>query len=489
VTEPGRVVVVGLGPGGADHVTPAARAALERCERRYARTERHPAVANLRAQGVTLPSFDDEYDAGDDLDAVYAGIVETLIADASAHGDVAYAVPGSPGVAERTVTLLREAAAAGRVHLEIVPGLSFADVAWARLGVDPMESGARVADARDLDGIAVGSGPMLIAQCDHALVLSDLKIALLEHLAPDTMITVLTRLGLPDERVRHVALAELDRAVEPDHLTSVFVPAPAASAANELARLLALAERLRRPGGCPWDAEQTHHSLTRYLLEESYEVVEAVEHLPADAPRGVAPDDPAYVALVDELGDLLYQVIFHAVLAEEAGAFGMAEIARAVHDKLVHRHPHVFGDVDADTSDNVMANWEQIKKEEKGVQSIVAGITPGLPSLLYAHKLLRKSASVGLDPGDVHQALDRIDASTASLRTGTTDAEATLGELLAAAVTLARGLGVDTESALRGWAARFRDRFEAMERLAVNRGLELHTMTTEEVESLWAEGR
>jgi tetrapyrrole methylase family protein/MazG family protein len=349
-----------------------------------------------------------------------------------------------------------------------------------------MRSGARLADARDLDGIGAGGGPMLIAQCDHALVLSDLKLALLEYLAPDTRVTVLAHLGLPDEVVREIELADLDR-IEPDHLTSVFVPASVTSAARELARLVALAERLRGPGGCPWDAEQTHHSLTRYLLEESYEVVEAVERLPADAPDGVAPDDPAYLALVDELGDLLYQVIFHAVLAEEAGAFGMAEIAQGIHDKLVHRHPHVFGDVAADTSDDVMANWEQIKKREKGEQSIVAGITPGLPSLLYAHKLLRKAASVGLDPGDVSRSLERIDGATSSLRGGTADAETTLGELLAAAVALARGLGVDTESALRGWSARFRDRFEAMERTAAERGLDLHTMSPAEVEALWSD--
>ncbi|MEX0664947.1 MAG: nucleoside triphosphate pyrophosphohydrolase [Acidimicrobiia bacterium] len=485
--EPGRVVVVGLGPGGADLVTPAARAALVGCEPRYTRTARHPAVVELREEGLALDSFDDRYDAGDDLDEVYRSIVETLITKASEHGAVAYAVPGSPGVAERTVGLLHEAAAAGRVHLDVVPGLSFADIAWATLGVDPMQSGARLADARDLDGITAASGPMLIAQCDHTLVLSDLKIALLEGLASDTRVTVLAHLGLPDQRVREVALADLDRVVEPDHLTSIFVPAPVASAARELARLLALAERLRRPGGCPWDAEQTHHSLTRYLLEESYEVVEAVERLPADAPDGVAADDPAYVALVDELGDLLYQVIFHAVLADEAGAFGMAEIAQGIHDKLVHRHPHVFGDVAAATSDDVMANWEQIKKAEKGAQSIVAGITPGLPSLLYAHKLLRKAASVGLDPGDVGRSLERIDGATASLRGGDADAETTLGELLAAAVALARGLGVDTESALRGWAARFRDRFEAMERIASERGLDLHTMSPSDVEALWLE--
>ncbi len=491
MTTSGRVVVVGLGPAGADLVTPAARAALTRCERRFVRTARHPAVDDLRAEGLALESFDDRYDAGPDLDAVYAGIVETLITEAAAHGEVAYAVPGSPGVAERTVVLLHEAARAGRVSVELIAGLSFADIAWTRLGVDPMSSGARLADARDLEGIGLASGPMLVAQCDSPLVLSDLKVTLLDTLPPDTSVTVLARLGLADEDVREVALAELDRGIAPDHLTSVFVPAAPmsaqASASQELARLLALAEQLRRPGGCPWDAEQTHHSLTRYLLEESYEVVEAVERLPADAPDGVAPDDPAYVALVDELGDLLYQVIFHAVLAEEAGAFGMAEIARGIHDKLVHRHPHVFGDVAAETSDAVMANWEQIKKQEKGAESIVAGITPGLPSLLYAHKLMRKAASVGLDPGDVDRSLERIDAATASLRGGGSDPETTLGELLAASVALARGLGVDTESALRGWAARFRDRFEAMERLAIDRGIDLSALGASEVEALWRE--
>jgi tetrapyrrole methylase family protein/MazG family protein len=322
-------------------------------------------------------------------------------------------------------------------------------------------------------------------------VLSDVKLVLLEAFPPDSEVTVLQRLGLDGESVCVLPLAELDRAVVPDHLTAVYVPPSEASPTRELARLLALAERLRRPGGCPWDAEQTHHSLTRYLLEESYEVVEAVEALPPLAPDDVAPDDPAYVALADELGDLLYQVIFHTVLADEAGAFDMADVARGIHDKLVRRHPHVFGAPgsemsDADSSDVVMANWEQIKKAEKGTESIVAGITPGLPSLLYAHKLYRKAASVGLDAGDVDESLRRIDEAVAALRHGAVDdSEPVLGELLSAAVALARALSLDTESALRGWSARFRDRFEAMERLATDRGLHLHALSPEAVEQLW----
>ncbi len=490
-------MVVGLGPGGSDLLLPAARAAFAASPTRFVRTVRHPAVDDLLADGLTCTSFDEAYEAAEDFDALYAGIVERLVAAATEHGEVVYAVPGSPVVAERTVELLHEAAHAGQIRLAVVPGLSFADAAWARLGVDPMARGARVVDGRALGVDALDTGaPVLIAQCDDRLVLGDVKLALLERLAPDTVVTVVQRVGLPDEQVVDVALVELDRCVEPDHLTSVYVPAAALrrsavverSSAGAFARLLALAEQLRGPGGCAWDAEQTHHSLTRYLLEESYEVVEAVERLPARAPADTAPDDPAYVELADELGDLLYQVVFHAVLADEVGAFDMSDVATGIHDKLVRRHPHVFGDVDATTSDAVMANWEQIKKAEKGVSSIVAGITPGLPSLLYAHKLLRKAASVGLDPGDAAASLDRIQGSVEVLREGAADdTEAELGELLASAVALARSRGIDTESALRGWSSRFKEHFERMELLAADRGDDLHTLDRDAVESLWIE--
>jgi tetrapyrrole methylase family protein / MazG family protein len=298
---------------------------------------------------------------------------------------------------------------------------------------------------------------------------------------------VLQHLGLSDEQVRTVSLADLDRDIRPDHLTALLVDSRAGAAARELARLLGLAERLRGPGGCPWDAEQTHHSLTRYLLEEAYEVVETVEALPPEAPGGDVPAE-TYRALEDELGDLLYQVIFHAVLAEEAGAFDMGDVARGIHDKLVRRHPHVFGDADADSASDVMRNWEQIKKDEKGHTSIVSGITPGLPSLLYAHKLLRKAASVGLDPGGRDDALRRLDAVLTELRSsGGRDLETQLGDLMAAAIVLARSGGVDAESALRGWAVRFRRRFEAVERLAEARNLDMAALAPDEVAALWIE--
>jgi tetrapyrrole methylase family protein/MazG family protein len=458
-----RIVAVGLGPAGADHVLPLARTALESTPHRYVRTLRHPAVDDLVADGLTFTSFDDVYDAADDFESAYAEIAARLVGAAHAHGDVVYAVPGSPAVAERAVAILR---ADPTVDVELVAGVSFADLAWVRLGVDPMDGDARVVDGRDIDAAEL-AGRLLVAQCDNAFVLSDVKLALLEHLGPDTPVTALQRLGLPDELVTVVALEELDRGViEPDHLTSVFVDAGAVGAARELVRLLQLAKRLRDPGGCPWDAEQSHTSLTRYLLEEAYEVVEAIEQLP----------DAGYAPLEDELGDLLYQVVFHAIIAEETGEFTMADVARGIHDKLVRRHPHVFGDVVAPETDDVLRNWEQIKKEEKGTASIVAGITPGLPSLLYTHKLFRKAASVGLEVDDVDAALDRVDAALGALRRGDDDAEARLAQVLAASVVVARAGGFDAETALRGWAADYRRRFEAVEREAAERDVDIPTL-------------
>ncbi|MDQ1532684.1 MAG: tetrapyrrole methylase family protein / MazG family protein [Actinomycetota bacterium] len=475
------IVVVGLGPAGADMVLPAARAALERIPIRFARTERHRAYAELVADGLAMTSFDERYQAGSDLDEVYTSIVDALLAAARTHSEIAYAVPGSPAVAEHTVVRLHEWAPSAGVDVDVVPGLSFADLAWARLGIDSFR-GAHVVDARDLGTSAAGlAGPLLIAQCDSRMVLSEVKLVLLEGLPPETPVKVLARLGLPDEAVTSVALADLDRDVTPDHLTSLFVDTGTIAVAGEFAALVALAERLRGPGGCPWDAEQTHHSLVRHLLEEAYEVADAIEGLPVDAPVGEQPVAAgAYDALEDELGDLLFQVVIHSVLAREAGAFTIADVARGIHTKLVRRHPHVFGSVTVEGSDDVVRNWEQIKRGEKATGSLVSGIASNLPALLLVPKLFRKADSIGLDAG--HGALERARAALES--DATPDSQ--LVELLAAVVAMAWERGVDAESALREWARHYRDRFAAMEESAQAQGIDLDHAPAATVATLWA---
>jgi tetrapyrrole methylase family protein/MazG family protein len=419
----GRVTVVGLGPAGDDLVTAAARAAIDAHPpgARFVRTTRHPAAGLLA--GAT--SFDAVYESAATFDEVYGRIVDALVEAAHEHGEVVYAVPGSPAVAERTVELLR---ADGRVEVEVVPALSFADLAWVRLGVDPVALGVRMVDGRRFEVEAAGErGPLLVAQCDSREVLADIKAVVDD---PPAVVWVLHHLGLPDEVVAEVPWADVDRAVDADHLTSLYLPAGAPPVAREVQRFVELVRTLRRE--CPWDREQTHASLTPHLVEESYELVEAIDALGVDA------DDAAdaYEHLEEELGDLLFQIVFHTTLAAEQGAFALDDVARTIHDKLVRRHPHVFGTVDATTPDQVISNWEQIKRAEKQRASIFDGIPKSLPALLYAVEALRKSRSVGQMPLSEDRSTYRTEGET-------------VGTRLFALVAEAVAEGEDPEGALR----------------------------------------
>lgn len=421
-----RVVVIGLGPAGPELLTAEALAAIERIPHRFLRTTRHPAA--VAVAGAT--GFDGRYEGEATMAGVYRGIVDDLVAAAEEHGEVLYAVPGSPTVAERTVELLR---AEGRVALQVLPSVSFLDLAWDRLGVDPVALGARLIDGHDFAVAAAGAtGPLLVAQCDRASVLSDIKLSVEDG----PSVTVLKRLGLPDESVTEVAWQDLDRVVDADHLTSLWITGLAAPVAAELMAFAAVVRRLRAE--CPWDRGQTHQSLTRHLIEESYEVLDAIELLGTD-------EDEGYVALEEELGDLLFQVVFHATLGAEEGRFTLADVARGIHDKLVLRHPHVFAEVEVDGADEVVANWEAIKKEEKGRDSVFDGIPTGLPALLFALKVQKKAAATGL--------IEQVPPPDGD----------DLGTELLTVVTRARDAGVDPEDALRRTAAAWRDALRAAE--------------------------
>jgi tetrapyrrole methylase family protein/MazG family protein len=429
-----RIVVCGLGPAGPDLVTGATLDAVARVPHRFLRTARHPSA------GVVgdATSFDHLYDEAQSIDAVYAGIAEALVAAAAERGEVLYAVPGSPAVAERTVELLL---ADDRVAVDVLPALSFVDLAWVRLGVDPVERGARLVDGHRFEIDAAGErGPLLVAQCDDRHVLSDVKLALGEAVGDDVAVTVLQRLGLPDEHIIELPWQELDRAVRPDHLTSLYIPRLAAPLAPEMAAFAEVVRRLRAE--CPWDRQQTHHSLRHHLLEEAYEVLEALDHLDVDAGEG-------FDALEEELGDLLFQVFFHATLATEEGRFTLADVVRGISDKLISRHPHVFGDVSVDDPDEVAERWERLKKAEKGRSSVMDGIPATLPALLYALKVQRKASSQGVDWRTLVEGDDSL---------GDT------GRRLLDLVDDARAAGDDPETELRIAAEHLRDRFRQLER-------------------------
>ncbi len=411
----GTVAVVGLGPAGPDLLPATALAAFAGVgpEARVLRTDRHPAAAAVDARAT----FDHRYQSAATMDEVYGGIVDDLVAMADRLGRVVYGVPGSPLVAERTVELLRARATAGDVVVEVVPALSFLDLAWDRLGVDPVAAAVRLVDGHRFAVEAAGErGPLLVAQTDSAFTLSEVKLALED--GPD--VTVLQRLGLPDERVVEVAWADLDREVDPDHLTTLWVPRLAAPVAAELQRLTATVRSLRER--CPWDRQQTHQSLTRYVIEEAHEVVEAIDAL------GDHPGDQVD-ALCDELGDLLFQVALHATIAEQAGWFSLADVAAAVDAKLVRRHPHVFGGLEVSDADEVVRNWDAAKRAEKPERTgPLDGIPPGLPALHLATKALRRAAAIP---------------------PGAPIGEAEAGDELLDVVQRLAGGGLDLEAALR----------------------------------------
>ena len=449
-----RVVVVGLGPAGPDLLTRETVELLTGHPAVRLRTTRHPAAEVARA----APSFDDAYEAAGTFAEVYREIRDRLLADALRFGEVVYAVPGSPRVLERSVDLLVEAAAEGEVDVDVRPALSFLDLAWVRLGIDPFEEGVRLVDGHRFATEAAGErGPLLVAHCHNQRVLSDLKLAVEDP--PDEAVLVVQRLGLPDEAVVEVAWSDLDRSVAADHLTSVYVPRLAEPVAGEVAAFAELVGTLREH--CPWDREQTHVTLSRHALEEAYEVVEAITAW--DAATGTDAEVDADEHLAEELGDLLFQVVFHATLGRERGAFTLADVARGIHDKLVRRHPHVFPPdgaappADVDVSD-LGRTWEEIKRAETGRESVMDGLTDALPSLLWAHKVLRKAEAAGMPwaPEDLGAA-DDDPAASAAEELGADE----LGERLLALVAAARRADLDPETALRTAAARVRDRVRA----------------------------
>jgi len=464
MSERPEVVVVGLGPAGPDLLTAETTRAIDASTNRFVRTFRHPAASAVPG----ALSFDRHYEAAEDIEGVYAAIVEDLVSEARRGGRVLYAVPGSPAVAERSVELLR---ADPRVTCVVLPALSCLDLAWVRLGVDPLAIGARVVDGHRFETEAAGErGPLLVLQCDQPTVCATIKLALDDG----PTVTVLHHLGLPDERIWDVSWLELDR-LRPDHLTSLWIPQLAAPVGQELVRLHELVRILRQR--CPWDRAQTHASLRRHLLEESYEVLEAIDS--GDSEH-----------LEEELGDLLFQVYLHAALATEEGEFTLADVARGIHDKLVGRHPHVFGAGEATTAGEAELSWEVRKRQEKLRGSLMDGIPAALPALLHAQKVQGKAAAVGFDWEDAEGAWPKVDEEIAETRQAVAtggDVEDEIGDLLFACVNVARHLGVDAEGALRRATAKFGDRFRAVETLAADRGISLAGAGLPVLDAMWDE--
>jgi tetrapyrrole methylase family protein / MazG family protein len=430
------VRVVGLGPGDATLLTRRTFDLLIEAPIVRLRTRVHPAAAAF----LDLASYDDLYERAESFDALYEAIVVDLIelARRAPGGEVLYAVPGSPIVAERTVELLL---ASPEVETVLETAVSVIDVACAAMRRDPMASGLRVVDALANPEPLRGPGPLLVLQTYSTEILASVA----DRLPSTTIVTVLHHVGLSDEVIVEVTAAELTTFGDVDHLTSLWIDG-LRTAGEAMDDLVAFMRRLRAE--CPWDQEQTHASLTRHLLEEAYETLDALEAF-VRVEDGDASDEAAHVE--EELGDLLFQIVFHAELGDEEELFNLATIADNVRDKLIGRHPHVFGDVKVSDSNDVAARWEVLKRDEKGRESVTDGIAWQLPALILYTKLLRKATLVELRrdaEASRNSALDALRA-VALERDGVDDAQSSSdvdthwGDAVTALVEMAQWAGVD----------------------------------------------
>ncbi|MGD2102444.1 MAG: nucleoside triphosphate pyrophosphohydrolase [Acidimicrobiia bacterium] len=455
------ITVVGLGPGALDRVPAHVQAMLgDPATHVIVRTIHHPAAAEL-AELRDIESCDDLYETAERFDDVYAAIVSRVVERAT-DGPVIYAVPGSPTVGEFAVRKLVETGG----DVEVIAGESFIDVICATVGYDPLDRGLQIINGHDLPDPLVVDKPTIIGHLDRAEALADVLAAVSRVIPEDGEVTLLARAGDPDADIVTARPDQLDADLA-GLRTSLFVDQEPGGLLGAVQVMRILRER------CPWDREQTHRSLVPNLVEEAYELIEAI-----DSMSSVGDDWVAYSAVEDELGDVLLQVLFHEAIARQAGAFDIDGVAEVLRQKLVRRHPHVFGDVVADDSSTVKRNWDSIKEAEAGGsrESALDGVPSGMPALQRASKLQNRVAKVGFDWPDAREVLAKVAEELAELTQAMDDGgdtEAELGDLLFTVINVARHLGVDPELALRRSVATFERRFRAMEREGSLDGLEL----------------
>lgn len=482
-----RITVLGLGSGDPDQLTLGSFRRLQQASKLYLRTDQHPMIELLKEHQITYESFDALYVEKATFEEVYEEIAQTLIRYAvSENEEIVYAVPGHPMVAEYTVVRLRELCPEANVELQITGGESFLDQAFTRFGFDPID-GFQLLDATDLRTNQLNPRMhTIIGQVYDSFTASDVKLTLMEVYPDDYPITVGHALGVQGaEQIIEVPLFELDQIEGYGNLSLVWVrPGESEDLFNRtFDRLHEIVAILRSPEGCPWDREQTHTSIRKNLIEETYEVLETIDD-----------DDPD--AMCEELGDLLLQVMLHSQIEEETGAFTVYDVIQAINEKLIRRHPHVFGEREAGNAEEALANWEAIKDDEKrrkGIdpkeQSLLDGIPRDLPGLMKALKLQKKAATVGFDWPNSGEVIDKIFEELNEVREAidlhsSDNQYEELGDLLFAVVNLARKLKVDPEEALEAANRKFKERFQYIEQGLKKREKDFAQSSLEEMDEL-----
>ncbi|MFJ7953687.1 nucleoside triphosphate pyrophosphohydrolase [Lysinibacillus sp. NPDC096418] len=478
------LTIIGLGAGDFDQLQMGVYKKLKAAKKLYVRTVDHPVLEELAAEGLQFESFDAVYEKHGTFQPVYEEISDLLI-EATAVGDVMYAVPGHPLVAEQTVQLLIAAAEAGKVNLVIEGGQSFLDPIFGALKIDPIE-GFQLLDGTSFNMHDINMRQhILIAQVYDTFSASEVKLTLMEKYDDEYPVTVVTAAGSSQEKLITVPLYELDQSVEVDNLTTIYVP-PVKSqegALRDWATFRQIIATLRGPNGCPWDQKQTHDSLKKYLLEEAHEYLAAVD----------AEDD---FAMIEELGDVLLQVFLNAQIGEDLGYFTLEDVLASISEKMIRRHPHVFSDVSVEDADDVVANWEVIKAEEKGTSDkpLLEEEYRASSSLQTAYNYQKRAAKVGFDWPDVAGAWDKFAEEWQEFRdevtTGSADARLDeFGDVLFTLVNLARFYKLSPEEAMLHANEKFARRFGYIEEKVKESGKPFSAYTLEQLDAFWDEAK
>jgi tetrapyrrole methylase family protein/MazG family protein len=489
------IYVVGLGPGSEKHLTGETIAVIADKNRKlYLRTEVHPTVAYLKRENIPYLSFDHLYEKSESFAEIYETLVSELLKQA-AGAEITYAVPGNPVVAEKSVFLLLQKAREANIPVKVLPALSSLEAIYASLQIDPLE-GLLIMDASNLKPARLNKNiPVLLVQMYAPHIASETKLALME-VYPDTYpVTVVRAAGIAnEERTEQIALYQLDRLDWIDHLTSVFIganqfPLPdeeiEISGNTQIERLLNIVSYLRSPDGCPWDREQTPASIKKHIIEEAYEVIEAIELEDQEL-------------LKEELGDLLLQVALQAQMASEENIFDFEDVAASIADKLWRRHPHVFAKKELDVKDGAAVKnlWEKLKNEEKDKKedSYLSGIPRALPSLLRAEKVQRKASSVGFEWETIGGVFDKLWEEQKELQEAyqNNDQEHVfeeVGDLFFSLINFTRWAKLDPEEALTKATEKFISRFKKVEQEIKRQNKNFKDLNIDQLEELWQKAK
>ncbi|HEY3343613.1 MAG TPA: nucleoside triphosphate pyrophosphohydrolase [Anaerolineaceae bacterium] len=416
-------------------------------------------------------------------DASEEQMLTDLLDLARQPGGITYAAPGAPFEGDRLASLARERAVQEGLAVYTIGGVSLFDAARGALGNAWAETAVHI-DAHVLTGLHMPpfppNLPALIVGIDGRDAASQVVMALTGVYPASTL---LTRVAPGAKQGEAVALEALDR--QENYNSFAVWRVPALGAGTALEDFQEIVAALRAPNGCPWDREQTHLSLRTHLLEETYEALEALD----------AQDVPG---MVEEFGDLLLQIVLHAQIAAEAGEFHMADVVQGINDKIIRRHPHVFGDVQVDGVTGVLQNWERLKAAERvdsprkaKKKGLLDGVPPVFPSLAQAQEIQDRAARVNFDWLDIDGVIAKVNEELEEVKSAADEAALTaeIGDLLFAVVNLARWEKVDAESALRETNARFRRRFDHIEASALEKEIPLDEVGLDEMNRLWDEAK